>query len=504
MKKKLLLLVASFASVGILAACGENDSSSEPVTPDSTPADTTPVDSSSPTNTDEPVITEPVEITFWHTSSYDSNIDDIIKRFKEVEPNITVTATKYSGSYDDLKTQIVQGIPANNYPDMFLGYPDAVQEILNYDKVVKLDDYINNETYGWTSDDLEDILPAYLEEGSLYPIPGTWSVPAAKSTEAMFYNKDLIGIDLSSIDPTINSGAPLSADYINNLTWEELFDKLCPALVTYNDSLADDKKIYNTDYTYYGLVGYDSDSNFFITLAEQYGYGYTSIDEVTGEGSVDFVNDGMKSLMKTMNKAAEKGYLITQGTAGNYTNYAFTNRSALFSVGSTGGSKYQVDEDKKFETGCAKIPHAAGGKQSVINQGPSIAILDHSDDNRALASWLFYRYFANEENALYWAMNTGYSPIRYSCYETADYLDYSDASEKDDYSLDKLQAELAEYTASVSSDYYNSPVFKGSATARTQAGSIVTQVLTTASADLTDEKLNEIFNTAKTNVELTM
>lgn len=486
MKKKLLLLVASFASVGILAACGESGSNESPV------------------DSVDPIITEKTEITFWHTSSYDSNIADIITRFQEIEPNVTVTATKYSGSYDDLKTQIVQGIPANNYPDMFLGYPDAVQEILNYDKVVQLDDYINNAEYGWTSADLEDILPAYLEEGTLYPIPGTWSVPAAKSTEAMFYNKELIGIDLSSIDSSINSGEPLSTNYINNLTWEELFNKLCPALVTYNDKLDADHKIYKTDYDYHGIVGYDSDSNFFITLAEQYGYGYTSINSVTGEGSIDFVNDGMKSLMKTMNAAANNGYLITQGTAGNYTNYAFTSRNALFSIGSTGGSKYQVDGDKKFETGCAKIPHAANGSQSVINQGPSIAILDHSDDNRALASWLFYKFFANEENALYWAMNTGYSPIRYSCYDDADYLDYSDATDKADYSLDKLQAELAEYTASVSSDYYNSPVFKGSSTARTQAGSIVTQVLMASAEELTDDKLNEIFNTAKTNVELTM
>ena len=43
----------------------------------------------------------------------------------------------------------------------------------------------------------------------------------------MFYNKDvLVGLDLHEIDATINGGNPLTADYFDNITWEELFDKL--------------------------------------------------------------------------------------------------------------------------------------------------------------------------------------------------------------------------------------------------------------------------------------
>jgi len=500
MKRKLLLLVLSMASLGVLAGCGgQNNDTSTPGESSTSTNDTTPDSDSS-----SPVITVPVEISFWHTSSYDKTIADIITRFKEVEPNITVTATKYSGSYDDLKSKIVQGIPANNYPDMFLGYPDAVQEIMNSNKVVQLDEYINNKDYGWTNDDLEDILPAYLEEGRLYPLEGTWSLPAAKSTEAMFYNKKLIGIDLSSYDNTINGGKPLDVDYINALTWEELFDKLCPALISYNNSLNDDQKLYKTDYNYHGIFGYDSDDNLFITLAEQYGYGYTSVDTTTGEGKVDFVNDGMKALMKTFNKAANDGYLITKGLVENYTNYAFTAQNALFSVGSTGGTKYQLDDASKFETGVAKIPHAEGKESKVINQGPSIAVLDHSDDNRALASWLFYRFFANEQNALYWATNTSYSPIRFSCYETSEWIDFSRSSDKTEMSLDKLNAEVAQYVSSVNQEYFSSPVFKGSSEARNQAGSIVTQILKLKTNECTDEKINEIFATANNNVETTM
>ena len=502
MKNTKFLFVLSLLGASVLTACdGHSDQkSSEPVTPESSipgSGSVAPESSIPSSEKKDHFIDTPVEITFWSNSSYTAEIEDIIKRFKEVEPNVTVTHTKQTGGYDDVKNMIVQGIPANNYPDLYLGYPDSVQEIMNYGKVVQLDPYMDNADYGWTEEDKDDIVAAYLAEGQSYPVDGTWSLPAAKSTEGMYYNKDvLIGLDLSGFDSTINGGNPLNVDYLNNLTWEELFNKLCPAIEKYNNSLAEDKKIYKTDYNYHAIFGYDSDDNVFITLAEQYGYGYTSVDKTTGKGKLEFNNDGMKGIMKTLNDAGEKGYLMTKGMVGNYTNYAFTAHNALFSIGSTGGIKYQIDEKKSFETGVAKIPHAEGRDPSVINQGPSMSILDHSDDNRALASWLFYKFFSNKQNDLYWSTQTGYSPLRYSTYETSEYSEYMDPSGKEKMSLEKLTAEVASYNASVANDLYISPVFKGSATARTQVGSIVTQVMKTKKAELTDEKLDSIFQSA--------
>ena len=456
------------------------------------------------------LIKEPTTIELVSNSSYTDDLDSFIASFKKIEPNVTVINTKESTSYDGVKDKIVDGLAANNYADLAVLYPDAIGTLMDYGVVRQLDPYMTNETYGWSDDDLDDIIPAYLQEGTEYILPGTYSLPFSKSTEAMFYNKCILGLDLSKFDSSINGGNPISEEYINNLTWDELFDHLAPALVSYNNTLDDERKILRDNATYTKAVfGYDSDDNLFITLAEQYGYGYTEVDPVTGEGKLLFNNDGMKGLMKKFKAAYDNGYFFTKGSSknGKYTNFSFTASSALFTVGSTGGLKYQVAAN--LDTGVARIPQAPAGegrKNSLISQGPSICLLDHKDDNRALAAWLFYKHMTNEMNSLKWALDTGYSPIRYSNMETNDYLDVASEEGKELYSLDMVKARVFQYVADekVASSFYTTPVFKGSDAARTVCGSLVTTLLMKDKGTLTDEIVNTEFDKAENTIKTKM
>ena len=456
------------------------------------------------------LIKEPTTIELVSNSSYTDDLDSFIASFKKIEPNVTVINTKESTSYDGVKDKIVDGLAANNYADLAVLYPDAIGTLMDYGVVRQLDPYMTNETYGWSDDDLDDIIPAYLQEGTEYILPGTYSLPFSKSTEAMFYNKCILGLDLSKFDSSINGGNPISEEYINNLTWDELFDHLAPALVSYNNTLDDDHKILRDNATYTKAVfGYDSDDNLFITLAEQSGYGYTEVDPVTGEGKLLFNNDGMKGLMKKFKAAYDNGYFFTKGSSknGKYTNFSFTASSALFTVGSTGGLKYQVAAN--LDTGVARIPQAPAGegrKNSLISQGPSICLLDHKDDNRALAAWLFYKHMTNEMNSLKWALDTGYSPIRYSNMESNDYLDVASEEGKELYSLDMVKARVFQYVADekVASSFYTTPVFKGSDAARTVCGSLVTTLLMKDKGTLTDEIVNTEFDKAENTIKTKM
>lgn len=450
--------------------------------------------SSAPAHKDDHVMDHPVEITFMSNFSYQSTIDKIIEAFKEVEPNITVKNVKETGGYDDVRNKVISQLATNEHPDLFVGYPDSVQDIMQYNAVVKLDDYMNDPVYGWSRTDKRDVIKNYLEEGQMYPLSGTYSLPFAKSSEALYYNKTvLLGLDLSSIDASINGGKALSEEYINSLTWEDLFDHLIPAIEAYDAAQpADSKLLQGTKYAH-KVFGYDSDDNLFITLAAQYGLGYTSIDDY-GEGHLDFINDGMKGLMKTFKAAYDHGGFFTKGTNNNeYTNYTFTDNSALFSVGSTGGSKYQISQD--FETGVAKIPHAAGQDKKVINQGPSLAILKHDDDH-ALASWLFYRFLTNPQNSATWAMETGYAPIRYSVLEDAEYQEFIDLDGKDMHSEDGIKAAVAQYMSEIGDDMFSSPVFKGSAEARVQVGALFSNCLLNENLDA---NIDALFQTAYDN-----
>ncbi|MBE6127272.1 MAG: extracellular solute-binding protein [Erysipelotrichaceae bacterium] len=472
----------------ILASCGGN--SSQPASVSSAASSTEA--KTSEAIVDSGVITEDVTIYLMTNSSYQTTLDGIIEDFKAVEPHITVVNVKETGGYPDVKNKAISQLATGEHPDLLVAYPDSVEELMEYDAVVKLDDYIDNPVYGWSQEDQDDIVETYIEEGAKYPVPGVYSLPFAKSTEAMFYNKTvLIGLNLASVDPSINDGNPLSEAYLNNLTWEELFGKLCPAIVRYNESLDDDHKIIKGAKYAHSVFGYDSDDNLFITLAEQYGYPYTSINEY-GEGSIDFVNNEMKGLMKTFAKAHKDGYFITKGSNnGDYTNYAFTDNDTLFSVGSTGGSKYQYSAN--FETGVAKIPHAAGKAQKVINQGPSLCILKHNEQ-RSLASWLFYKFLTNKENSTSWAIETGYSPIRYSVLDDEEFLDACDPEGKEP--DERMKAITAKYATSIGNDLFASPVFKGSAEARSQVGALFTNCL--LSDDL-DNAIDGLFQTAYDN-----
>lgn len=474
-------------------ASSEEPSSELPPVSSEDPSSEVPPVSSEPLG--HPFITEPTEIEIWATfnDTYGAVIKAFIERFKELEPNVTVNYQKKSGSYDDLREAILTGFPANNYPDVAICYPDHVAEYIEYNKVVKMDKYIDNADYGWTDEDKDDILPLYMEEVTSYSVPGTWSLPFAKSSEAMFYNATvLINLNLSDVDPTINGGNPLTEEYLNNLTWEELFNKLCPALVAKNEKLPADQKFLLNDQEYHGVIGYDSDDNLFITLAEQYGYPYTSLDQVTGIASVDFNNDGMKGLMQTFNQAYNNGYIVTKASCNNsYVNNLFTKKNLLFSIGSTGGTMYQYADDL-FTVGVAPIPHAEEGESAVINQGPGLVTFKHNDTNRELASWLFYKFITETENTTYWSMQTSYLPIRYSAFESEMYAEYSDITDKEGEEL--LTAKVAQLSVELTPDLYYSPAFKGSSTCRTQVGSVMAQCL--VEKDLTQDKLDKIFLTA--------
>ena len=436
------------------------------------------------------IIDTPVTITVWTTAGTAGQniLSGWVEDFKKVEPNVTVNNVKQSGGYDDLKTMIETGFSGNNYPDLAYCYPDHVADYINYGKAMRLDQFIDNPDYGWTEEEKADFIPAYLEEGQKYTIEGTYSLPFSKSTEAMFYNEDvLVGLDLSGIDATINNGMPLTNAYLQNLTWEELFEKLCPALIEYDKT---NNIIEPCDDGVTRVFGYDSDDNLFITLAQQYGYPYTGIKD--GKGTIDFNTKEMKDLLVKFSDYYKKGYLITKGTNEDaYVNELFTANQLLFSVGSTGGMTYQFNSNNPMNVGVGMIPQAAEGTPATIMQGPSMCILDHSDSNRSLAAWLFYKFITEEENTLEWGLSsTGYYPIRRSNLTDPAYLELSDETAAPNQSLEKLIARGFSYFTDVESTLFTSPVFKGSSTAREQVGGLLTQTL------LNPSNVDSLFNEA--------
>ena len=448
-----------------------------------------------------------VQTTFNDT--FGQIFKDAIDAVQKKEPHLTVKYDKYSGSYSDLKDEVIKGVPAGNYADVVAAYPDSVADFITANVQLKMDRFINNADYGWSEEEKNDFYEAYLEEGANYSIPGIYSLPIAKSTEAMYYDSDkIIGLNLASVNPNINGGKAITEEYINNLTWDELFNNFAPALLAYRETLPtpEAKKAFldTEKYTDWAVVGYDSDDNLFITLAEQYGYGYTSMDPLSGNGKIEFVNDGMKNLMRKFNNAYKNKYFTTKGIIGTNINYRSNEDAVLFSIGSTGGVNYQFSSQNPKNVGVARIPQAPGKDPKLIQQGPSLAFLKHTGEdsnNRALGAWLFYKELTTVRSATAWATTTGYSPIRKSVAESDDFLEFSDPDNFNPKTADRLKAINAAYQESTMEYLFTSPVFKGSSEARTQVGGLTTKAI--GSADLESE-IDKLFSDAYNNTTLKM
>ncbi len=430
------------------------------------------------------IIKEDVTINFlcMAYSQYRDRLQSMVDEFRKLEPHVKVNLynPQGSGNYAMIEKTIVSGFFKDDYPDIAQCYPDNVVKYIAQGYAYNLDEYINNKDYGLL-DDEDDYISSFIEEGQRYPVTGTYSLPFCKSTELMYYNADaLLNLDLSSIDSSINEGKPLDAGYLDNLSWEELFDKLCPAIVTYNNSLEAEHKIMK-DSENSAVFTYDSDENFFITLAHQYEYGYTSIDE-NGKGKVDFNNHNMKDLIKKMKVAKDNKYLQTRGSYLDYVSYLFQNREALFTISSTAGLSYNYSFTKPFAMGVAKIPHPEGKAYSCINQGPSVCILDHKDNNRSLASFLLWKHITNKENASSWALHTGYMGIRHTSYESEEYLKALEINE-DSSLYDVAVADNLKKISDVRASTFNTDVFRGSSNARTNVGLLLKECLLSEDID---------------------
>ncbi len=467
-KAKLLLGVLPLCGLLAITSCGEN--------PDKGPS-IGDLDNS----IGEPVIKEKTEITLSTTAGKDNQeiLNGFIEGFKKVEPNVTINNVKVEGGYDGLASDIINKISTQDHPDMTLVYPDAVADFIDYDIAVDVEPFMNNPTYGWSEEQKNSFVPGFLEEGQKYTVSGTYSLPFSKSTEVIYYDADRI---LGKTIPGINNNNPINEEYMNNLTWEELFGTFCPKIIEYSNT-TEGARILNKDSDNWAVLGYDSDANLFITMCEQYGIPYTSIG-ADGKGSADFDTPETKQLLTKLNEFTKQHYLLTAKGTGKRSNDYLKVDSCLLSIGSTAGASYQYDTQNPEKIETAIIPQAKGKDKKTILQGPSFTILKHKkneseiDENRILASWRFYQYCSLPENAMRWAINANYLPTISEIYDTEDYKEIYNVENFEVTTFDALTARVATTAANLRQYFYTSPAFKGSNECRVAVEAMVGKACT--------------------------
>ena len=411
---------------------------------------------------------KPVTITFYHTmgESLRAVLDKHIARFNELYPNITIEH-KQVGGYDDVREQIKTEITVGDQPNIAYCYPDHVALYNLAMAVQTLDDLIaatntitradgTTEQLGLTQAQIDNFIDGYYNEGKQFGDGKMYTLPMSKSTEVLYYNKTFFDAHPELKVPT---------------TWDEL-KTVCAQIKE-----IDPKSI---------PLGYDSESNWFITMCEQLGTPYTS---ATGEHFL-FDNEDNHAFVKEFREWYKAGYVTTQEISGGYTSALFTKNPAeagncYMCIGSSAGANHQIpkndDGTYKFEVGIASIPQANKEAPKVISQGPSICIFKKADSQEVLASWLFVKYLTTTVDfQAEFGMTSGYVPVLENVTDNAVYaeeLEHANGYE----GLPLLATKVCLEQANA---YYTSPAFNGSSAARDEVGKLMQICLTTTEADI--------------------
>lgn len=406
-----------------------------------------------------------IKITFAHTmgQNLQSVLDTYLGDFKKMYPNITVEH-KAIGGYDDVRDQLTTALSAGaSEADIAYCYPDHVALYNQGLKVVTLDSLINSEVKihdnlnntddicGMTEEQQKDFLPAYWDEGKAFGDNKMYTLPLSKSSEVLYYDKTFFDNNNLKV-PT---------------TWDEMED-VCKKIIQIPGCEKDIP------------LGYDSESNLFITLCEQHGSPYTSAEE--GNHYL-FNNDTNKAFVRRLKDWYQKGYITTKELYGSYTSGLFTAEKTQSSakrsymcVGSSAGATYQLPDNGRFEVGITSIPQVdVKNHPAVISQGPSLCLFRNKDPQKVLASWLLMKFLTtNKYFQAEFSIASGYTPVLESVFDMPQYNTWLESANGKTNAIAALSVKACVAQKDM---YFYSPAFVGSSKARDEVGYLIAAVL---------------------------
>ena len=423
-----------------------------------------------------------VKIELWHSfgDTITKSLNPLIKEFEETYKgqgyNISVKVESISGGYDGLRQRVVQGIPSNALPSLLLGYPDHFADYLKGNVLLPLTDFVNstNPGVGLSQADQDDFIDSYWNENTQFDsAKNIYGLPFNKSTEVFTYNATLIDPILKELGYVENEG-----DLWTDPTWDEVFavaEKVKGSLKTPSNS---QNKAYP--------VMYDSTSNFFITVARQWGGKYTervNQDNIES-GKILFDNAEVKEGLAYFQSKANNDLFQLPGKVGQkYSSTFFINQETAMVIGSSAGIKNNASDS--FVVKSTSLTQKSQEKnRAVIQQGTNLAILSKSTDNyQRLAAFELIKFLTSASIQEKFSIQTGYLPVRNSVFESETYKAFLNEEGNMVAGAIKAGKSQTEYL-------YTDTAFVGSSTVRRQVGLVVEDVF------LSNKSIDEAIATA--------
>ncbi|MBS4762322.1 extracellular solute-binding protein [Carnobacteriaceae bacterium zg-ZUI252] len=389
-----------------LAACGSQSTSSNTTTQIATE------------------VKEATTITFWHAMQgpHEKALTKLTEDFMKANPNVKVELQNQS-SYKDLQAKLNATFTSKqNLPTISQAYPSWLFDAAQSDLLVDLDPYIKNDKIG-----LKENAPlASLMKGAQIQ-DKQYGIPFNKSTEVLFYNKDLF--------EKYGVKVPTTMDEFKEVA-KTIFEKSNGEVVG---------------------AGFDSLNNYYAIAMKNEGVDFNS--------SLDFSSEKSQKVVNFYAEGVKEGYFRIAGSD-KFLSGPFANQKLAMYIGSSAGESHVAKpaSEKGFTYGVAARPAKIN-----LQQGTDVYMFSSASEAQRTAAYLYMKFLASADSQLYWAQQTGYMPIVESVLKSDAYKN----------STTKVPAILDETTK----ELFSIPAVQNSDAAYTEVRTIMEQILATGTAD---------------------
>ncbi|WAN63075.1 carbohydrate ABC transporter substrate-binding protein [Candidatus Phytoplasma rubi] len=328
---------------------------------------------------------EKVKITFWH-NLYDKEaavLKKIIKDFEKDYPGIEVLADN-KGSWGQIFKHVSNALTVDKQPNLVVSYPDHVGFYHKSNKVLPLNIFIEKDEK--FQKEQNNFLKFYFEKIKIEDKEENYYLPFLKTTEIMFYNKDLLkkakeSCQNKELDQLINDKGEITKD---SLTWDEMYQV--------------SKKLKDLNKKDFIPIVIDSESNLFIISTKQKGINYP----ITKKDTKKFLKEPkVKKLLKNFKEKYDEKYFTLGKLTGEIDKIPelFMNNNIAFYITSTRRLETLcIKNDFIPKLGYTNIPtfDSSNLNQNIL-QGSNVNLFYSQNEDEMLASWFFLKYLTSED-----------------------------------------------------------------------------------------------------------
>ena len=337
-----------------------------------------------------------IEVGVAYGSAIRQQIEAAIEEYETLYDGYHVNLVS-CGGYDNLTSQMMMNEATGNQFDVVINYNDNLADMVNNGRIYNLSSYVSSNAEFFTN----DMYSQMLESGQKFMVEGQYSLPFTVSETSLYYGESVLGVDLSGIDGSINGGQPISAQYLNSLTFDELFDKFLPALVDYNSALDENEKLFTN-----APLFIDDDGIFLREYFKDNGVDIEGVDLNQGLVDMTFNNDDAKALLNKLLSYSNNGLFLTKGSSSGYGSDRLNSRNVLFCLGSSAGAAYYsfTNGPIKVAKNPADHQYFTGGYYSIIKNNSYL-------EEHAQQALNFYQLLMDPERFAGIAANSNYYPV---------------------------------------------------------------------------------------------